>query len=129
MVVVQAQLVVGELYHCFHLSSPLRFNFADAAFLTAFVDNVIVATMRKSGVIVPSAAITKQIEEREQILSGSAEEIALRAKALAGVEAIVDSLHGALTSGELGNYLWGVLGKTPEYRQFERHATKDTVFY
>lgn len=30
---------------------------------------------------------------------------------------------------ELGNYLWAALGKEPDFRQFARHHTQDTVFY
>lgn len=49
--------------------------------------------------------------------------------ALHGVEVVCEITEGKLIPIELGNYLWAVLGKEPSFRKYERHATKDTVFY
>ena len=56
-------------------------------------------------------------------------QVSFRAKALEGVETIVQMTGNQLMAIELGNYLWAVLGKEPSFRKYERHATQDTVFY
>lgn len=71
----------GELYHRFHADLP-EFNFPDATRMTCFVDNVICATMRKTGVVVCSEALTKAIESRELLPSGGEFEVAFRAKGM-----------------------------------------------
>ena len=150
--------VVGELHHRFR-GEDARFAFADGHRLTAFIararrsnpaphlprvfadaglparsqDNVICAVLRKEGVVRVSAALEAAIESHTPLPSGSEAEVALRAAAMTGVEAVVREVtaagRGPLTPSELGNYLWGGLGKTHAYRSFTRHATKDTVFY
>lgn len=129
----KAQLVVGELYHRFR-GEDERFAFADGDRLTAFIDNVIVAVLRKLGVVATTPDLASRIEAHQALPSGGLDEVALRSAAMAGVETIVQRVEalrgpGKLTAVELGNYLWGHLGKTPEYRRYNRHATKDTVFY
>ena len=121
----KAQLVVGEMFHRFHREDP-RFNFIDGNRLTAYIDNVICASMRYKKVIVPCAELFDQIENGQEIPKGSEDEVALRTAALVGIELVVSMT--SLSSIELGNYLWGGLGKIPEVRKFQRHATK-TVFY
>mmetsp|Transcript_10489 Transcript_10489/g.24228 ORF Transcript_10489/g.24228 Transcript_10489/m.24228 type:complete len:345 (+) Transcript_10489:157-1191(+) len=122
----KAQLVTGELFHRFR-SEDERFNFADGNRLTCFCDNVIVATMRKTGCIRTTAELAKQIECGKDIPSGSAAEVALRAKSLTAVEQIASACQ--LAPCTVGNFLWAVLGKQPEFRAFPRHATPDTCFY
>jgi hypothetical protein len=125
----KAQLVVGELYHRFRKEDP-RYDFPDGGKLTAFIDNVIVAVLRKLGVVKCSQELEQKIESHVELLSGSEEEVSLRAAAMIGVETISRLRSGdELTPVELGNYLWGYLGKTPEFRPFTRHATRNTVFY
>eukprot|EP01105_Mastigella_eilhardi_P019250 TRINITY_DN4519_c0_g1_i2.p1 TRINITY_DN4519_c0_g1~~TRINITY_DN4519_c0_g1_i2.p1 ORF type:complete len:368 (+),score=108.39 TRINITY_DN4519_c0_g1_i2:72-1106(+) len=131
----KAQLVVGELYYRFRKEDH-RFDFPDAHRLTAFVDNVIVATLRKAGVVSCTEALSQRISRCEPLPSGSRDEVALRAAALAAVERVCTALASRdprapppLLPMQLGNWLWGCLGKTPEYRKYERHHTKDTVFY
>lgn len=125
----KAQLVVGELYHRFRAEDP-RFAFRDGDCLTAFIDNVIVAVLRKVGVVAVTDELAAKIEAHTELPSGSEEEVALRAAAMVGVEEVA-RLRAAdgLTPTELGNYLWGILGKTPEFRKFTRHVTRDNVFY
>eukprot|EP01062_Namystynia_karyoxenos_P022094 TRINITY_DN18448_c0_g1_i1.p1 TRINITY_DN18448_c0_g1~~TRINITY_DN18448_c0_g1_i1.p1 ORF type:complete len:353 (+),score=109.99 TRINITY_DN18448_c0_g1_i1:94-1152(+) len=128
----KAQLVTGELYHRFRGRADLQLDFADAAELTAYVDNVIVATMRRTGCIRPAAELAADIEAGRPVPRGSGGEIALRAKALHAVELIAQGLAARghpLKPCEVGNYLWAALGKQPEFRQYERHATPDTCFY
>jgi len=122
----KAQLVVGEIYHRFRQEDE-RFRFSDGDKLTAYIDNVICASLRYKKVIVPCQKLEEAIEGGTEILSGSEDEVALRSAAMVGVE-YVASATGILSPAELGNYLWAGLGKTPQVRKFQRHATK-TVFY
>lgn len=121
----KAQLVVGEMFHRFQ-KEDARFAFADGNKLTAYIDNVICASMRFKKIIVPCPELFEAIETNQEIPMGSEDEVALRAGALVGIEQVVSSLP--LSSNELGNFLWGGLGKVPEVRKFHRHATK-TIFY
>ncbi len=121
----KAQLVVGELYHRFR-SEDDRFNFVDGNRLTAYIDNVICATLRYKKVIVPCQELTKKIDNEINLPKGSEDEIALRAAACVGLEEVIRSIN--LSAMQLDNYLWGNFGKIPEVRKFPRHATK-TVFY
>lgn len=124
----KAQLVVGELYHRFR-ATDARFAFADGDTLTAFIDNVICAVLRKEGVVRVSTPLADAIDTGVLLPSSSAEEVSLRAAAMAGVELAAAATDGQLTPVELGNWLWGVLGKAPSHRPYPRHATRDTVFY
>ena len=122
----KAQLVVGELYHRFRDEND-RFAFADGDRLTAFIDNVICAVCRKLGLVVVTPTLAAKIDNHEFLPSGSVDEVSLRAAAMDAVEHV--AAETGLTPVEVGNYFWGVLGKTPEFRKYTRHATRDTVFY
>ena len=130
----KAQLVVGEMYHRFRDSDD-RFRFRDGDQLTAYVDNVICAALRYKGIVRPNECITTKIETGVELVKGSVEEVYLRASALTAIEYMVRQCQArqregqsSLSASELGNYLWGGLGKEPDVRKFQRHATK-TVFY
>jgi hypothetical protein len=126
----KAQLIAGELFHRFR-SVDSRFAFADAeTILTAFIDNVIVACLRKDMiVVVRSDSLQHHLDTQTPLASGSEYEVSLRAAALVGIETMVQTLDQRVTSVELGNYIWGHLGKTPEYRPYRRHSIHNTVFY
>lgn len=115
----KAQLVVGEIFHRF------EYNWKDGNSLTAYVDNVIVATMRLTGVVHVDPELENRIQNKTDIEPGSLEEVNLRAAALCGVEAV---LKDGLSSNELGNWLWGFYGKQGPNRSFARHSSK-TIFY
>lgn len=61
--------------------------------MTCFVDNVICATMRKTGVVVCSEALTKAIESRELLPSGSKFEVAFRAKGRCRIQLAVQRIY------------------------------------
>ena len=88
---------------------------------------------RESSPLLSLGALAADIDAHVPLPSGSEAEVALRAAAMVGVGEVVRHVNASrgeqLTPTELGNFLWGVLGKTPAYRTFNRHATKDTVFY
>lgn len=121
----KAQLVVGELFHRFRKEDE-RFAFVDGDHLTAFIDNVICATLRYKGILILPESLTAMIVAGQELPKASTFEVMLRATAMCAVEAIVTDMD--LTSTELGNYLWGGLGKDPVVRVYTRHASK-TVFY
>jgi hypothetical protein len=131
----KAQLVVSELFMRFYQSSPRSFNFQDVDNMTAFVDNVVVAMIRKFEVISCKQYIHEHIVAGQYILKGSEEEVALRAAALTGVELLVaranlvPSSAPPLNPQRLCNWLWGCLGKMPENRSFPRHLSPSTSFY
>lgn len=136
----KAQLVVSELSCRFNRQTTTdidkdkdkgdRPHVRDVDLLTAFVDNVVVATLRAEGVLLGSAALITQIESEECVHKGSGEELALRCTALHAIEKIVALRpDSGLTAQILCNYLWGSLGKEPAMRRFRRHLCPSTSFY
>lgn len=93
----------------------------DEADMTVACDNVIPCVLRAMGAIRLDPDLAAQIDRREPLPAGD-REMDLRAAAIVAADRISDR------PAELGDHLWR-LGKDPEYRRLERHATKDTVFY
>ena len=87
----KAQLVVSELYMRFAPENEM-FNFPDIDKLTAFVDNVVVAMMRMTGLTITTPRLTDAISAGAPILKGSEEEVALRSASLTAVSSIVSHL-------------------------------------
>jgi tRNA splicing endonuclease len=147
----KAQLVVSEIYMRFHQGGiNNEFNFADIDSLTSFVDNVVVATMRLTGIILCKDALNEKINKGEYLLKGSEEEIALRATACQATELLVQRLllianlpntnsttdsnnnnnnTMKVNAQQLCNWLWGCFGKANENRNYPRHLTPSTSFY
>eukprot|EP01033_Poteriospumella_lacustris_P004666 gene4666-3345_t len=130
----KAQLVVSEVYMRFAATELSQVTDIDG--LTAFVDNVVVAMMRMTGILTVEDALASLINREEPIAKGSEAEIALRAKALDAVEQVVARVNATqgrqpavLNAQRLCNWLWGCLGKAPGNRQFPRHLTPSTSFY
>lgn len=125
----KAQLVVSELYMRFHKTVP-AFNFADVNFLTAFVDNVVVAVMRRYGIVECQAAVADKITCGTPIGKGSIEEVALRAATLTAIERLVEIIGDSrFNAQKLCNYFWGYLGKEGNNRSYPRHLTPETSYY
>eukprot|EP00761_Pharyngomonas_kirbyi_P001934 gb/GECH01001938.1/.p1 GENE.gb/GECH01001938.1/~~gb/GECH01001938.1/.p1 ORF type:complete len:372 (+),score=99.81 gb/GECH01001938.1/:1-1116(+) len=121
----KAQLCAAELYR--HMRDRVSyFDFPDIDQLTVFSDNVIPATLRKMGILEFDDNLKSKIESRENIPAGEIE-CEIRLAAIAACEEIAANISD-ISGMEIDYYLWQ-LGKTPEYRRIERHATKDTVFY
>lgn len=153
----KAQLAAKELHRKFKARLPSLFDFDDVGDLTIFADNVIPAVLRREGVLQLSPPLAAAIDSRQQIPTGL-QDTALRAGAIVACEAITVRVRelaaeqisaigsaavtdassasemqrlqqlSALTEAQVDEYLWR-LGKKPEYRKLERHATKDTMFY
>jgi hypothetical protein len=123
----KVQLTVAELYN-FHAHKDPLFDLPDIKSMTAYVDNVIPATLVKSGVLVLDSALYEMIQGRVPLPVNSDYEIELRAVALCATELLVKESNHKYDTLKLAYYLWGVLGKQSEYRVFERHAT-ETIMY
>jgi len=127
----KAQEVVCELHERFHLLDD-RFNFADVDMLTANVDPLVIAVLRKHQVVKTTWELARNLDENMNLTTGGAAEVSLRAAATAALEdmAWLAKLKGFQVSPMmLGNYLWGCLGKSEAYMFAQRHVNKDTSFY
>ena len=134
----KAQLVVSEIHMRFkddEDASSKAWVFHDFERLSGFIDNVVVAVLRKLGIIRCSDELNARIDALETLQKGSWEEVSLRAKGLVAINELVqcyNALHGSekkLTAAQLCNYMWGGLGKQPAFRAFPRHLTPNTLFY
>ena len=138
----KAQLVASEIHIRFSRDSTLDpairslLVFEDYEKLSGFIDNVVVAVLRKLGIIECSSQLNSRIDAGDTLASGSWEEVSLRAKALVAVRDIVKRYNDKhklrekmLTAAQLCNYMWGGLGKLPAFRAFPRHHTPTTLFY
>lgn len=145
----KAQLVVSEIHLRFlEESSTPRFVFHDIDTLTAFVDNVVVAMMRMTGIVQCTEQLAESIAREEPLTRGSEAEVALRAASLHAVELLVQRINmnhssiggeggeegdrkrpRSLNAQRLCNWLWGCLGKRGPNRSFPRHLTPSTSFY
>ena len=139
----KAQLVASEIHtplcrvgYSSGSGGERRLGLPDIASLTAMVDNVVVATLRKGGVLICSPELTKALDSLQPMRRGSTEEVTLRAAAVVATEALVKAWNKAhpdagrpLLPCTLANYLWGKLGKRSDYRAYPRHHTPDTLFY
>lgn len=71
--------------------------------------------------------LARVIDSGEPLPVG-AHECEVRAGAIVACEKIVAASNGRVNTTDLDFYLWRV-GKDPEFRSLERHATRDTFFY
>jgi hypothetical protein len=149
----KAQLVVSELYMRFASEIP-AFNFSDVDNMTAFVDNVVVAMMRMTGITKTADSLAAAISSGTPILKGSEEEVALRSASLTAVELIVAALAGRcqaeppvfdcaadrlayswstssphINAQMVCNWLWGCVGKDGDNRKYARHLSPSTSYY
>lgn len=128
----KAQLVVSELFMRFKHDIP-AFDFPDIDELTAFVDNVVVAMLRRYDIVQCSVQIDEMIATQIPLSKGGEEEIALRSASLTAVERIVKTVREVrgenINSQRLCNWIWGFLGKDGENRSYPRHLVPTTSFY
>lgn len=105
-----------------------RLKFVDYDKLTALSDNVVPAVLRKLGIVRVTDELAELIDSRKE-LPPDAREVALRAAGVHACEKIVAAAGGKFaTAADLDYALWK-LGKVDDFRTFERHATRDTVYY
>jgi hypothetical protein len=121
----KAQLVVGELYRNLRKKEE-KFNFPDINNMTVFVDNVLPAVLMCDEILILDEEIRKKIDDGKEIKAGPIE-AEIRSISIFICEEII-KLNEKLNSVNLDYYLWKI-GKEEKYRKYERHSTKNTIFY
>lgn len=81
----------------------------------------------KFGVLVLAPSLQSHIQARKMLPRGP-EEAELRAVAIHACEQITERCGRKFNSAQLAYYLWKI-GKDGENRKWERHLTKDTIYY
>jgi len=124
----RAQLTVADLSLAFDGSGSGRFRDLDQ--LTIFADNLVPHVLRMDGILEYDLGLLARIDQEELIEAGSAEEIEIRACAVAAVERIRGEVarDGAnVTSMNLDYRLWN-RGQGTSYKARPRHRCR-CVFY
>jgi hypothetical protein len=124
----RAQLTAADLALAMRSEPAGRFRDLDR--LTIFADNLVPHVLRMDGVLDYDADLLERIERQELIVSGSAEEIEIRACAVHAVERIREELVASgksVTSVELDYLLWNC-GQGMAYKARPRHRCR-CVFY
>lgn len=123
----KAQLAIAELYQNLGHSLASKISFGDLNSFTVACDNVLPCVLRRLGILKINRKLERKIDSQQPLAAGD-EEAQLRASAIAATQMMLYQAKGAFWSKELGDYLW-TLGKEPQFRKVERHATIDTCFY
>lgn len=130
---VKAQRLLAKLYRRFRETEPQLFDFADLDQFCALSDSVLPAVLRQQGVLIVAPQVAARIDAEEELHSSDIKaEIALRAKAISGVETLVELIGNRCTALELSIYLCEVFGKdgTADGEQnFKLHIRRNTDFY
>ncbi|NNE75394.1 MAG: hypothetical protein HKN26_17150 [Acidimicrobiales bacterium] len=124
----RAQITPYDLAVAFAHTGLGRFDDLDR--LTMFADNLVPHVLRIDGVLAFDPALVARIEAVEDIESGSAPEVEIRACALHCVEQLVELMKSrvpGLTAGQVDGALWARGGRA-EYKAEPRHRTR-CVFY
>lgn len=127
----RAQLLAADLHNAFSVQhTQSRVSIVDLDILTAFADYKLPQVLRHLGIIKYSSELAGKIESCQLIVSGSSEEVEIRAATVYAVEEIRDSLAKqgiTVTSVAIDHYLWE-LGQRDEFRQYPYHRCR-TIFY
>lgn len=105
-------------------------RFDDIDRLTMFADNLVPHVLRVDGVLVFDPALVARIDAVEDITSGSAPEVEIRAVGLHAVEqlgAAIGALGVAARPRDLDTFLWN-RGGGARYKAVPRHRTR-CVYY
>ena len=124
----RGQLTAADLSLALHGRGLGRFR--DLEQLTIFADNLVPHVLRLDGILKYDPGLLARIDREELIEAGSAEEIEIRACAVAAVERIraeVARRGSDLTSMELDYRLWN-RGQGASYKARPRHRCR-CVFY
>lgn len=124
----RGQLTAADLASSFDGAGPGRFQDLDQ--LTIFADNLVPHVLRMDGVLDYDPDLLARIDRSELIEAGSAEEIEIRACAVAAVERIRAELADRVanvTSMNLDYRLWN-RGQGSSYKARPRHRCR-CVFY
>jgi Potential Queuosine, Q, salvage protein family len=105
-------------------------QFTDLDRLTIFADNLVPHVLRMDGILHYDPDLLTRINREELIVSGSAEEVEIRACALHAVELIARCLRDhdePVTAMQLDYILWN-RGQEPSYKAVPRHRAR-SVYY
>lgn len=105
-------------------------EFGDLDRLTIFADNLVPHVLRVDGVLELDPILLERIEREELLISGSVEEVELRACAVHAAELVLAELRAAgrpLRALDLDNLLWN-RGQGPEYKARPRPRCR-CVYY
>jgi hypothetical protein len=95
--------------------------------LTIFADNMVPHVLRCDGILEYTAALAEKIDNGVPLLSGSAEEIEIRASAIHAVELMKAAAPQSITSVNLDHLLWH-RGYEPELYKKRTHRTLTTDY-
>jgi hypothetical protein len=124
----RSQLLVHDLWCTF--SGDSWGSFTDLDHLTAFADYKLPQVLRHLGIIRYEPELAARINRLEYIMSGSPEEVEIRAATIWAVEILRRELMRRgqrVTSPQLDNWLWN-LGQEDAYRSLPYHRTR-SIFY
>ena len=124
----RAQILVADLAGAFGQRGPGRFD--NLGELTAFADYKVPQLLRRLGILEYGADLANQIDRFEQLPPGSAEEVAIRAGTIWGVEWLRQALAAnalAVTPAQIDWRLW-LAGQTLHADDRPYHRTP-TIFY
>ncbi|HEU4429031.1 MAG TPA: queuosine salvage family protein [Myxococcota bacterium] len=119
---------------CADLATALRARglgrFDDLGRLTIFADNLVPHTLRMLGVLEYDLLLLQRIEREEPLVSGSEEEVEIRAAALHAVELLSAACARrgfAIAPHKLDLLLWS-RGQSPAIKAKPRHRTRCTYY-
>lgn len=124
----RAQIVPAHLAMAFRGDGPGRFDDLDR--LTIFADNLVPHVLRLDGVLRFDDDLVERIDREELLVSGSPEEVEIRAVGVHAAERMVAHLrdrgHAATAMG-LDQVLWN-RGGAPPYKARPRHRARTTAY-
>jgi hypothetical protein len=124
----RAQITPAHLAMAFAGAGPGRFGDLDR--LTIFADNLVPHVLRVDGVLRYDRALADRIDREELLAPGSAEEVEIRAVAVAAVERLAERLRAdghPVTSMGLDQVLWR-RGGGPRYKAIPRHRSRTRAY-
>lgn len=125
----RAQITAADLHTAFQGQGWGRFLDMDR--LTIFADNLVPHVLRLDGVLDYHPDLADTIDRGQLLVSGTQEEIEIRACALHAVELMADALHAQghpVTAAQLDYLLWN-RGQEPYYKQTKPRHRCRTVYY
>jgi hypothetical protein len=116
----RAQLLVSDLSNQF----PNKIKDADK--LTACADYILPMVLRYYGILKYSRELANKVDTEQPLLSGSAEEVEIRANTLWTVELLKQESNHKFTSMQINDLLWIAGDKVPETEAY--HLTRTTAY-
>lgn len=125
----RAQIFAADLHAAYEGRGPGRF--LDIHRLTAFADYKLPQVLRELGILRYRKDLEQHIDAGQPLLSGSREEIEIRAMTIIGVEKLKEAFHRRghthITSAHVDHWLWW-LGQEAVFRRRPYHRCR-TIFY